>query len=246
MIIATIPAHDEAKFLESAVRTLMQETLALGDDYRIVIAEDGSTDGSNEIAERLARNNPRIIHVHADRKLGRGLALKNAWKKVNGDIYAFVDCDLATDMKYYPQLIGAIRNGCDLATGSRYMSGAIVQRPALRGLVSRTYNMLIRAVFRTHVNDHQLGFKAFSSKVVGDVLSRCNSADWFWDTEIIVRSVREGYKLAEFPVEWIEKRGTRTPLKRLTKDIYIHGKGFLKLCAEMANGDTQNRENRGN
>ena len=220
------------------MRTLLQETIALGDDYRIVIAEDGSTDGSNEIAERLARNNPRIIHVHADRKLGRGLALKNAWKKVNGDIYAFVDCDLATDMKYYPQLIGAIRNGYDLATGSRYMRGAIVQRPALRRLVSKMYNLLIRAVFRTNVHDHQLGFKAFSSRVVGDVLSRCNSADWFWDTEIIVRGMREGYKLAEFPVEWVERRGTRTPLKRLTKDIYIHGKGFLKLWAQMVNGDT--------
>jgi hypothetical protein len=238
LIVATIPAHNEAKFLERAVRTVLQETVALGDDYCIVIAEDGSSDGSDEIAERLARNNPQIIHIHADKKLGRGLALKNAWKKVNGNIYAFVDCDLATDMKYYPQLIGAIRNGIDLATGSRYMSGAIVQRPALRGLVSKMYNLLIRAVFRTHVHDHQLGFKAFSSRVVGDLLSRCSSADWFWDTEIIVRSVREGYKLAEFPVEWIEKRGTRTPLDRLTKDIYIHGKGFLKLCAQMVNGDS--------
>ena len=82
MIVATIPAHNEAKFLERVVRTLLQETIALGDDYCIVIAEDGSTDGSDEIAERLARNNPHIIHIHADKKLGSGLALKNAWKRL--------------------------------------------------------------------------------------------------------------------------------------------------------------------
>jgi glycosyltransferase involved in cell wall biosynthesis len=230
LIVATIPAHNEARYLEKTVETLLQETTALDDDCCIVIAEDGSSDGSDDIAERLARNNPRIIHVHADRKLGRGLALKNAWEKVHGDIYSFVDCDLATDMKYYPQLIGAIRNGYDVATGSRYMRGAVVRRPALRRFASRTYNLLIRAVFKTHVYDHQLGFKAFSAKVVGNLLDRCDSADWFWDTEIIVRSVHEGYRLIEFPVEWQEKRGTRTPLKRLVKDFYIHGRGFLRLC----------------
>jgi glycosyltransferase involved in cell wall biosynthesis len=232
LIVATIPAHNEARFLEEAVRVLLKETIALDDDYRIVIAEDGSTDGSDRIAEGLAKCNPHIIHIHADKKLGRGLALKNAWKRVGGDVYVFVDCDLATNMKYYPQLVGAIMGGYDLATGSRYVSGAIVRRPPMRYFVSRMYNLMVRAAFGTGVCDHQLGFKAFSGRLVRDLLDRCDSADWFWDTEIIVRSVRKGYRWIEFPVEWEEKRGTRTPLKRLMKDIYVHGKGFLTLSIE--------------
>jgi glycosyltransferase involved in cell wall biosynthesis len=234
LIVATIPAHNERKFLEKAVETLLQETAALGSDYCIVIAEDGSTDGSDQIAKRLAADNPHVFHIHADRKLGRGLALKNAWKRVDGDVYAFVDCDLATDMKYYPQLIRSVMNGYDLATGSRYMSGAIVHRPPLRYTASRMYNLILQVVFRTHVYDHQLGFKAFSGRLVRNVMDRCESEDWFWDTEIIVRSIRAGYRCIEFPVEWEEKRGAKTPMKRLIKDIYIHGKGFLKLATERA------------
>ena len=232
MIVATIPACNEKEFLEKAVETLLRETAVLDRDYCVVIAEDGSTDGSDEIARRLAKNDSHIIHVHADEKLGRGLALKNAWKQVNGDIYVFIDCDLATNMKTYPQLVGAINQGYDLATGSRYIRGAKVHRPALRHAVSRMYNLLVRASFRTHVHDHQLGFKAFSGRVVRDLMDRCQSGDWFWDTEIIVRSVRQGYSCLEFPVEWEEKRGKKTPLKRLIKDIYIHGTGFLKLATE--------------
>ncbi|MEM3759894.1 MAG: hypothetical protein QXZ02_02130 [Candidatus Bathyarchaeia archaeon] len=89
--------------------------------------------------------------------------------------------------------------------------------------------LVVQVAFKTHVYDHQIGFKAFSGKLVKALLDVCESTDWFWDTEIIVRSVHNGYKCLEFPVEWEEKRGTRTPLKRLLKDIYIHGKGFLKL-----------------
>ncbi|MGB9778447.1 MAG: glycosyltransferase [Candidatus Bathyarchaeales archaeon] len=233
LLVVTIPAYNESQFLEKAVRTLLKETKALENDYIIVIAEDGSTDGSDIIAQRLAKENPHIIHIHADTKLGRGLALKNAWKKVNGSVYVYLDCDLATDMKYYPQLITAIKKGYDLATGSRYIKGAKVRRPGLRHFVSRMYNLIVRVAFKTHVYDHQIGFKAFSGKLVKDLLDACESTDWFWDTEIIVRSVHKGYKCLEFPVEWEEKRGTRTPLKRLLKDVYIHGKGFLKLSISL-------------
>jgi len=233
LLVVTIPACNESQFIENAVKTLLKETSTLENDYVIVIAEDGSVDGTDAIAQRLAKGNPRIIHIHSDKKLGRGLALKNAWKKVNGNAYIYVDCDLATDMKYYPQLIAAVKNGYDLATGSRYIDGAKVRRPGLRHFVSKMYNLMVRTAFKTRVYDHQMGFKAFSGKLVKDLLDVCESKDWFWDTEIIVRSIHKGYKCLEFPVEWEEKRGTRTPLKRLLKDVYIHGKGFFKLSVSL-------------
>jgi glycosyltransferase involved in cell wall biosynthesis len=68
----------------------------------IVITEDGSTDGTDVVAKCLEGMHSRVIHFHSAQKLERGLALKLAWNKLDGDIYAFVDCDLATDMKYFP------------------------------------------------------------------------------------------------------------------------------------------------
>ena len=229
MIVITVPACNESKNLRKCVESLLDESLRLNEDFRIVIAEDGSTDGTDIIAESLENMHPFVIHFHSAKKLGRGLALKRAWKKLDADIYAFVDCDLATDMKYFLQLINAIREGNDLATGSRYIKGAKVDRPFLRDVTSRVYNSLIRMIYKDKVFDHQIGFKAFSKRLIKDELNNCKSDNWFWDTEIIIRSIHNKYKYVEFPVEWQEKKGKKTSFKRLLSDIKIHGLGIIRL-----------------
>jgi len=229
LIIITVPAYNELKNLRKCVESLLEATSRLGEDFCIVIAEDGSTDGTDIVAKSLEGMYPNVIHLHSPRKLGRGLALKRAWNKIDGDIYAFVDCDLATDMKYFPKLINTIREGNDLATGSRYMKGAKTNRPLIRDFTSRVYNWLIRMVYKDNIYDHQIGFKAFSQRLIKDMLNKCISDDWFWDTEIIVRSVRSSYRCVEFPVEWTERKTRRTPLRRLLSDIKIHGQGLVRL-----------------
>jgi glycosyltransferase involved in cell wall biosynthesis len=233
VIVVTVPAHNETRNLQKCVETLVQQLPSLNEEYRIVIAEDGSTDGTDVLAQKLTEMYPYVIHFHYPDKLGRGLALKRAWSKVDGDIYAFIDADLATDMKYFPQLINLIREGNDLATGSRYMKGATVDRPALRDFTSRVYNMLIRLLYKDKIFDHQIGFKAFSRRLIKNEMDKCISDTWFWDTEIIVRSVHKNYKCAEFPVEWKETQTKKTPIKRLFSDIRIHGTGILKLKSTL-------------
>jgi glycosyltransferase involved in cell wall biosynthesis len=232
LIIVSVPAYNESKNIRKCVELLLQETSQLEEDFRIIIAEDGSTDGTDIIAEELATH-PKVMHFHFPQKLGRGLALKRAWNQVDGDIYAFVDCDLATDMKYFPQLINSIRAGNDLATGSRYIKGAKVDRPFLRQVTSKSYNLFIRMMYKDKVFDHQIGFKAFSKRLIKDELNKCKSDSWFWDTEIIVRSIHDGYSYVEFPVEWKEKKRSHTSLKRLVMDIMIHGWGILTLKGKL-------------
>ena len=233
MIVVTVPAYNESKNLRKCVELLLQETPPLGEKFCIVIAEDGSTDGTDIIAQDLERMYPNVIHLHATRKLGKGLALKRAWNKVKGDIYVFIDCDLATNMKYYPRLINSIREGNDLATGSRYVEGAKVHRPLLRELTSRLYNTLIRMMFKDHVFDHQIGFKAFSNRLISDILNKCKSTGWFWDTEIIVRSIYNNYKCVEFPVEWEEKKRKRTSLRLITDVMIQNGVGLIRLKSSL-------------
>lgn len=228
-IVATLPCHNDAAFLEKAVDAMKKGLVSHGDDYLIVIAEDGSTDDSAELAGILASSDPRIVHIHDEKKLGRGRALMNAWERFDGEIYAYIDCDLATDMSFFPQLIGYIEEGYDLATGSRYVEGAVTTRPFLRGIASKAYNWIIRVVFNDGILDHQCGFKAFSRGMVEHILKENRDGDWFWDTEAIVLARRGGFRLVEFPVAWKEKKGRRTPLKRLLKDIWVHGKGLMAL-----------------
>lgn len=233
MIVVTVPAYNELKNLRKCVESLLQETLPLNEEFCVVIAEDGSTDGTDVVAKCLEGMHSRVIHFHSAQKLGRGLALKRAWSKVDGDIYAFVDCDLATDMKYFSQLINSIREGNDLAMGSRYVKGAKVNRPFLRDFTSRIYNRLIRMMYKDKVFDHQIGFKAFSKRLIKDELNNCKSDDWFWDTEIIVRSIHDNYKYVEFPVEWKEKQRKNTSLRRLIMDVMVHGVGIIRLRSTL-------------
>jgi len=229
LIVVTVPAYNESKNLRKCVEMLLKVTPRLGEDFCIVIAEDGSTDGTDIIAQDLEHMYAPVIHLHSPQKLGKGLALKRAFSKVEGDIYAFIDCDLATSMKFFPQLINSIREGNDVALGSRYIDGAEVHRTVLRDIASRLYNRLIRILFNDHVFDHQIGFKAFSKRVIKDLLGECDSTGWFWDTEILIRSIHNNYKFVEFPVEWKEKKNSTSSLKMIT-DIGIQNViGIIRL-----------------
>ena len=237
MIIVTVPACNESKNLRECVDLLLKETSQLGEDFRIVIAEDGSSDGTKQIAQELDRKHTQVIHLHSARKLGKGLALKRAFSKIEGDIYAFIDCDLATNMKFFPQLINLIREGNDLALGSRYIDGAEIHRAVLRDVSSRIYNRLIRVLFRDKVFDHQIGFKAFSNRLIKEVLNDCYSKGWFWDTEILVRSNNNNYRIVEFPVEWKEKINGTTHLKMII-DVGIQNMiGIIRLVVHSKNGN---------
>ena len=229
MIVVTVPACNESKNLRKCVEMLLKVTPRLGEDFHILIAEDGSTDGTDIIAQELERMYTQVTHLHSPQKLGKGLALKQAFNTVEGDIYAFIDCDLATNMKFFPQLINSIKEGNDLALGSRYMEGAEVHRTVLRDLSSRVYNRLIRMLFKDHVLDHQIGFKAFSNRLIKDILNECNSTGWFWDTEILIRSINNNYKIIEFPVEWKEKKNNKGSLKMVTDVAIQNVIGIIEL-----------------
>ena len=117
LIIVTVPAHNESKNLKKCVKSLIEEMDKLNEKFIIIIAEDGSIDGTHKVAKKINHSDPRVKIFHSKQKLGRGLALKRAWKNINGEIFLFIDADLATDMSYFPKLINLIREGYDLVTG---------------------------------------------------------------------------------------------------------------------------------
>lgn len=235
-VLLVLPAHNEEKFLESSVHTVLYELSKLQKDYNftLVIAEDGSEDRTFEIGRQLSSKFQEILILHHEKKLGRGKSVKVAWSQFNADVYAYMDVDLATNVTQLEQLISSILDGVDLATGSRYKNGALTNRPFLRLIVSQSYNRLIRIIFKTGVFDHQCGFKAVSKSMCDYMLKHSKFDDWFWDTELFILAKRNGYAIYEFPVEWVEKRSSKTPIRRLVKDIGIHGAGIVKSLIRIA------------
>jgi glycosyltransferase involved in cell wall biosynthesis len=233
-VALVIPAHNEENFIEQCINSLEEFIYTNKTKYNIsvLIAEDGSIDNTFKIITNLASKYDNITIKHNPNKLGRGRAVKEAWSSMDADIYAYFDADLSTSISYLNVLLDACDKGFNVVTGSRYAHDSQVARPILRKMVSRSYNHLINLLFRTSVSDHQCGFKAVTRLARDTILRVSIFDDWFWDTEIFVIARRNGLNIYELPIEWQERRGAKTPLKRLLKDICIHGSGILILLTK--------------
>ena len=207
------PAYNEVEYLQPAVEKTTKALKEFTDSFEIIIAEDGSTDGTAERAEELAQKFPYVKHLHGDERLGRGTALNNAFCQSSGDVLVYMDLDLATDLKHLRQLVEAItREGYDFSTGSRMLPDSKVERTLRRTLTSKTYNFFVRHILGSKLRDHQCGFKAFRREPALQLIGEVTARHW--------------YKIKEIPVKWTSGRGTKV---NLFKDSYGMGKQVLKL-----------------
>jgi glycosyltransferase involved in cell wall biosynthesis len=228
-VTAILPVYNDRTSLEMAIPRSLETLSGITDSFELIIAEDGSTDGSAEFVREQAHNDARIRLEHNDERQGRGRALTRAMGLAKGDIVCYYDVDLATDMAYLSELIQCIRDGYDIATGSRLLPESRVMRSEKREIPSRVYNWLVRVVLGSTLRDHQCGFKSFRRERVTPLLPSIRATHWFWDTEVLVRAQKRGLRVREFPVRWQEGRGTTVRVK----DIFSMGKAIFGLWWQL-------------
>lgn len=221
-----LPAYNEVENLEKAVKKAIQALEGVTRSYEIVIAEDGSTDGTDKMASELMRRYPSVIHLHSNERLGRGRALKNAVYRSRGEILVYMDVDLATDLRQLKALVNSVKEGYDFAIGSRMLQESRVGRSLSRKVASKWYNFMVRTLLDSKVKDHQCGFKSCKRRSLLQILEEVTAIHWFWDTELLVRASRRGYRIKEIPVEW--KGGEKTKVNIL-RDSIAMGSQVLKL-----------------
>ena len=215
LVSVVLPAYNEVNHLETAVTEVSQALTEIDYPFEIVIAEDGSTDGTAERSEQLAQKYPFVRHIHGEKRLGRGTALSNAFRQCNGEVFVYMDLDLSTDLKSLKPLVDAITvEGYDFSTGSRMLPESRVERTLGRSISSKSYNFLVRHMLGSKLVDHQCGFKAFRKEPVLSLLGEVEATHWFWDTEILVRAHRHGFKIKEIPVKWRSGEGTKVNLAK--------------------------------
>ncbi|WP_245860381.1 flippase-like domain-containing protein [Methanosarcina spelaei] len=218
--------------MEKAVFVTAETLFKITDKFEIIIAEDGSTDGTDRIASRLSEQHAYVVHLHSDKRQGRGKALNRAFKVASGEVLCYIDVDLATDMKYLEKLIKAVStDDYDFATGSRMMPDSDAKRPFKREFASRGYNFLVRLFLNSKLCDHQCGFKAFRREALFELLDEIENEHWFWDTEVLVRAQHKGYKVIEFPVYWRHGESSKV---NLAKDVKGMGSEIFRLWRELS------------
>lgn len=208
LVEVIIPVYNEEKDLAKKIPLLhgflsKQEQFA----WRITIADNASTDSTPAVAKTLCKSLANIACLRIPIK-GRGIALRTAWQQSKADVLSYMDVDLSTDLKHFPQLVSAIINGADLATGSRLSKKSKTKRSFSRELLSRGYNLISRAIIGTKIKDLQCGFKAISRDAAKKLLPKVKDNEWFFDSELLLRAEKQGMKIAEIPVEWNEDSGS--------------------------------------
>jgi len=225
---AVLPVYNEEQDLERSVLTLRQYLLDHVDyDWRIVVADNASTDRTLEIATALAEQYPdQVKAIHLDQK-GRGRALRKAWTQSDAAVVSYMDLDLSTDLSAFVPLIDSLIGGpYDVAIGSRLKKGAQVQRGLKREVISRIYNLMIKATFWSRFSDAQCGFKAVTRRAVREIVPLIEDQAWFFDTELLLLAERMGYKIFEVPVKWRDDPGSTV---KIAKTAWEDLKGLVRV-----------------
>lgn len=222
-----IPVLNEAHVLEKSVSTVRQ--FLAGHPrwrWRIVIVDNGSTDGTDQVARDLVSRFPDVQFVQLPQR-GRGRALRHAWTQSDADVMCYTDVDLSTELAALPAMVEAILDqGYDVATGSRLMRESHTVRGFKREFISRCYNIFIKAVLFTSFSDAQCGFKAISRRGVADLVPQIKDQSWFFDTELLVLAEKQGYRVRDIPVTWIEDDDSRV---KIVKTAWEDIKGVFRL-----------------
>jgi glycosyltransferase involved in cell wall biosynthesis len=235
-----VPVYDEEAVLERSIRRLHRFLAAeFPFSWRIVVADNASTDATPVIAERLARELPGVELLRVDRK-GRGRALRAAWSASRAHVVCYMDADLATDLRGLLPLVAPLLSGhSDVAIGTRLAHGARVVRGPKREFISRSYNRLLHAALRTRFSDAQCGFKAVRRDVLDELLPAVRDDGWFFDTELLVLAQRRGLRIHEVPVDWVDDPDSRVDIVNTAiNDL----KGCWRVGRALATGALPVRE----
>jgi len=208
-----IPVYNEHLALEGSVRMLHAYlSTAFPFSWQITIVDNASTDGTLQVARRLMYELPEVGAMHLPAK-GRGRALRTAWSASHAKVLAYMDVDLSTDLAALLPLIAPLMSGhSDLAIGTRLHRAARVRRSAKRELISRSYNRILRLLLRARFSDAQCGFKAIRADAAHQLLPLVEDQEWFFDTELLVLAQREGLRIHEVPVDWVEDLDSRVDI----------------------------------
>jgi hypothetical protein len=142
-----------------------------------------------------------------------------------------MDVDLSTRLDHLPELLGAIaQEGYDVATGSRLMRESRTTRSLKREIISQVYNAFVKVVLSTHFSDAQCGFKALSRRAVETIVPQIEDQSWFFDTELLVLAERQGYRIKDIPVAWVEDDDSRVKVFRTAWDDI---KGVIRLRRQL-------------
>jgi glycosyltransferase involved in cell wall biosynthesis len=230
-ISIVIPIHNEEGILSAAVHDLLAKMPRLGRTFEIILAENGSADGTIEAATSLSEEHPEVTTFSAPAP-DYGLALREGIERARGRYVMCDEIDIC-DVGFYTRALELLDGGrADLVVGSKVMAGAFDRRPFSRRAATHVINGLLRILLGFKGTDTH-GLKAFRREALLDVARRCIVNRDLFASELVIRAERGGVRVAEIPITIVEKRPPSIDLVRRVPAVI---KGLARLVAAIRLG----------
>jgi dolichyl-phosphate beta-glucosyltransferase len=216
MISLIIALHNEASRFPANLFHFKSAIQSIDSDWEIILVDDGSTDDTWKMVRRLASEDRHIRCVSNGVNLGQGAAIKMGALLSRGDVVMYSDADLSVPVSYFQILVDRIREGNDVAVGSRWQPEAkiAIPQPRLRKTLGRIYYALIHRLLLAGIHDTNCGLKAYRGDAARLVFGFVRSWRWAFNVEHLWLARRAGYRIVEVPVEWSHKEGSKVRVFR--------------------------------
>lgn len=200
-----LPTYNERENLPIIIWLLYEHLKDI--EFEVIIIEDGSPDGTLEVAKQLEKIYPHIIIIDRHEKLGLGTAYKKGLQLANGDYIVLMDADLSHHPKYIPQFIAkASKGNYDIVTGTRYAgTGGVYGWDFKRKLISCGANTLTQMALGPSVSDLTGSFRLYKKSVLQKLITMSRSKGYAFQMEIIVLAEQMGFKIGEVPIGFVDR-----------------------------------------
>jgi len=209
-----VPAHNEEQRLPATLRALCDFLDGSGLDYRVLVVDDGSQDGTAACAEGLG---PRVAVMRQPVQRGKGAAVRAGMLRATGAVLAFTDADLPFDLAALLEGYERIRDcRCDVVYGARDAEGAAccVRRRFLRTAASAVFRRVVQVLVSREVTDTQCGLKLFRREAAIEIFSRTTIEGFAFDAEVVFLAHRLGLSYQRVPVTLINEYSSTLSLSR--------------------------------
>jgi len=200
-----IPAYDEAARIGPTLTRINEYLSGLGQDYEIVVVDDGSGDTTRDIVLDAAAHMPALRLIGNGANRGKGYSVKNGFLNTDGGLVLFSDADLSTPIEELGRFLPEIDRGADIVIGSRALdeSDIIKKQPFYRMMMGKTFNKIVRLLTVRGISDTQCGFKLFKRETCDGIFRAQRVERFAFDVELLFLAHRKGLKVVEMPVRWI-------------------------------------------